>query len=171
VILLAKQKTPQQLKFASASAKVRKEGIKPFTKAFGKRMKQLLQKGGSSIKKRSKKNKSPAKSKPRGSSSNRSKGSKGSNKMAGKGKSGTKGMTRLKKFLIGLGIGVGVSTIASVSRIREVEFIGPLADSATGGGVEGQLGVAIPKIIRALVNRSGFSFNGNGSNGLALEGA
>jgi len=164
-------KSKQQLLFTRASAQVRREGIKPFTKAFGKRMKQLLKKGGSSIKKRTKKTKSPGKPKRKRSSSNRSKGSKGSNKMAGN-KKGTKGMTRLKKFLIGLGIGTAVSTAAQVSRIREVEFIGPLADAATAGGVEGQLGVAIPKIIRAVIARSGFQgFNGNGSSNMAIEGA
>jgi len=161
----------QQLKFKQASAKVRAEGIKPFTKAFGKRMKQLLKKGGSSIKKRSKKRRSNPKSRgsiaKKGSSSNRSKGSKGSKKMAGK--QGVKGMTRLKKFLIGLGIGTAVSTTTQLTRIREVEFVGPIADAAVSGGVEGQLGVAIPKIIRAVALRAGFS--GNGGNGAAIEGA
>jgi len=157
----------QQLKFKQASAKVRAEGIKPFTKAFGKRMKQLLKKGGSSIKKRSKKTRSNPKTRTKGSASNRSKGSKGSKKMAGK--SGTKGMTRLKKFLIGLGIGTAVSTTTQLTRIREVEFVGPIADAAVSGGVEGQLGVAIPKIIRAVALRAGFS--GNGGNGSAIEGA
>jgi len=159
----------QQLKFKQASAKVRAEGIKPFTKAFGKRMKQLLKKEGSSIKKRSKKTRSNPKTRTKGSSSNRSKGSKGSKKMAGK--QGVKGMTRLKKFLIGLGIGTAVSTAATVTRIREVEFIGPLADAATAGGVEGQLGVAIPKIIRAVALRLGFNFGNGGNGNMALEGA
>jgi len=163
----------QQTAFIKASAQVRREGIKPFTKAFGKRMKQLLKKGGSSIKKRSKKSKSNKKSRTKGSSSNRSKRSKGSNKMAGNKKSGVKGMTRLKKFLLGIGIGTAVSTAATFSRVREVEFIGPLADAAVSGGVEGQLGVAIPKIIRAIAQRSGFSFNGGnpGNGGMATEGA
>lgn len=39
-------KTKQQLKFAAASAKARKEGIKPFTKKFGARVRQLLSKRG-----------------------------------------------------------------------------------------------------------------------------
>lgn len=79
-------------------------------------------------------------------------------------------MTRLKKFLIGLGIGVGVSTVVGLTKVREVEFVGPLADAAVGGGVEGQLGVVLPKLIRTVLLRNGgFSFNGG--NNLAMEGA
>jgi len=166
-------KSKQQLKFAEASAKVRREGIKPFTKAFGKRMKQLLKKGGSSTSKRTNKRKSPKKTKSKRSSSNRSKGSKGSKKMAGK-KGGPLIGPRVKKFLIGIGIGSAVSTGVALTRVREIENAGPVIDALAGGGVEGQLGIVIPRLIRQVAARmgsNGFSFNGGNGNGLANEGA
>jgi len=49
----------QQLKFKQASAKVRAEGVKPFTKAFGTRMKQILGKA----KRKSSKTSGPKRSK------------------------------------------------------------------------------------------------------------
>jgi len=160
----------QQLKFKQASAKVRAEGVKPFTKAFGKRMKQLL--GGKS-KPKVKKNRPKTKvSKTKTTRRTKTK-SNTKKSLAGKkgGKKGVAGMTRLKKFLLGLGIGAGVSTVAGLTRVREVEFIGPVVDAGLSGGVEGQLGVALPKIIRLIANRGGFSLGGNGANGLAGEGA
>jgi len=92
--------------------------------------------------------------------------------MAGnKSKSGVKGMTRFKKFLLGVGVGTAVSTAASVTKVREIEFVGPMVDAAVGGGVEGQLGVAIPKLIRAVLLRTGFG-NGNGiGSAISTEGA
>lgn len=105
-------------------------------------------------------------------SSSTSKRSKGSKKMAGKKggkKGGTSGMTRTKKFLIGLGVGTAVSTVATLARTPEIESSGPVIDALVGGGVEAQIGTAVPRLIRQLVLRSG-GF-GNGGNGLALEGA
>lgn len=96
--------------------------------------------------------------------------SKNTKKKSLAGKKGVAGMTRLKKFLLGLGIGAGVSTVAGLTKVREVEFIGPVVDAGLSGGVEGQLGVALPKIIRLIANRGGFSL-GNGGGGLANEGA
>jgi len=160
--------TGQQLKFKQASAKVRAEGVKPFTKAFGKRMKQLL--GGKS--KPKVKNKR-TKTKVSKTKTTRTTKSKKTNKksLAGK-KNGVSGMTRLKKFLIGLGVGTTVSTIAAVSRVREIEGAAPIIDAAVGVGVEGQLGTAVPRLIRQILLRTGFSFNGgNGGNGIANEGA
>jgi len=156
----------QQLKFKQASAKVRAEGVKPFTKAFGKRMKQLLGGKSKSVKKRTTKTK---KNKPRKTKTIKS---KSTTKKAFAGKKGVAGMTRLKKFLLGLGVGAGVSTVAGLTRVREVEFLGPIIDAGVGGGIEGQVGVAIPKIIRIVAARAGFNggFNGNGSN-LLTEGA
>lgn len=108
----------------------------------------------------------------KGSSSNRSKGSKGSNKMAGqKTKQGVKVQTRLKKFLIGFGSGAAISTTAGVTRIPELEAAAPVVVALAGGGVEGQLGAAVPRIIRVLLARGGISFNGGGNGGLSLEGA
>jgi len=85
-------------------------------------------------------------------------------------KGGTKGMTRAKKLLIGLGVGVAVSTAAQLARTPEIEASGPVIDALVGGGVEAQIGTAIPRLIRQFVLRSGG--NGlNGSSGLSLEGA
>jgi len=92
--------------------------------------------------------------------------SRSTNKKSMAGKKGTSGMTRLKKFLLGLGIGAGVSTIAAVTRVREIEGAAPIIDAAVGGGVEAQIGTAIPRIIRQLSVRGGLtSGNGAGSEG------
>jgi len=152
----------QQLKFKQASAKVRKEGIKPFTKAFGTRMKQILGKSKRKSSHHAPKRHSAAKKKRK--SNKPHKGSGGSMK-----KGGTKAMTRFKKFLLGFGIGAAVSTVAGLVRVPEVESAGPIIDALAGAGVEGQVGTAIPRLIRQVVLRSnGF---GGGTNGLALEGA
>lgn len=174
----------QQLVFKQASAKVRAEGIKPFTKAFGARMKTVLNqlKTKSGKKSRTTKRKSAGQrtksralpGKKKRSSSNSTKRSKGSNKMAAK-KNGPLISPRVKKFLIGIGIGSAVSTGVALTRVREIENAGPVIDALAGGGVEGQLGIVIPRLIRQLsarfgANGNGFSF-GNGGSGLAQEGA
>jgi len=150
----------QQLKFKQASAQVRKEGVKPFTKAFGKRMKQLLGKRT--------KNKS-TKRKISKTKTTRTVKSKSSNKKSMVAKKGTSGMTRIKKVLLGLGVGAAFSTIAALTRIREIEGVAPIIDAAVGGGVEAQVGTAIPRLIRQVIMRTG-SGSSNG-NGLALGGA
>jgi len=161
----------QQLIFKQASAKVRAEGVKPFTKAFGKRMKSVM----ASLKGRTKR-KPPGKSvktsstKRRKSKSKRTKTvkSKSTSKKSVVSKKGTSGMTRVKKLLIGLGVGTTFSTIAALTRVREIEGVAPIIDAAVGGGVEAQIGTAIPRLIRILAGRVGF--NGNGSSSI-LEGA
>lgn len=80
---------------------------------------------------------------------------------------GTSGMTRLKKFLLGIGIGAAVSTVAGLTRVREIESAGPIIDAAVGGGVEAQVGTAIPRLIRLVAGRAGF----NGGNGSMVDGA
>jgi len=84
------------------------------------------------------------------------------------GKKGTSGMTRVKKVLLGLGVGAAFSTLAALTRIREIEGAAPIIDAAVGGGVEAQVGTAIPRLIRQVMMRTGNSSNGNG---MALEGA
>jgi len=151
------------------SAKVRARGVKPFTKAFGKAMKAefaKLKRPGKTARKKAKKNKSkPRKAAKKTTKQNKKKGS--SNKsMAGK--KGTSGMTRLKKVLLGFGVGVVVSTIAGFARQPAIESAGPVIDALAGGGWEAQVGTAVPRLIRQLA----FSRNGvNGSSGMALEGA
>lgn len=152
----------QQLKFKQASAKVRAEGVKPFTKAFGKRMKQLLGGARKSVKKASRKKTKTKKNKTRTVKS------RPTTKKSMVAKKGTSAMTRIKKVALGLGIGAAFSTLAALTRIREIEGVAPIVDAAVGGGVEAQVGTAIPRLIRQIiVRRNG---NGNGSN-LALEGA
>lgn len=166
-------KTPQQLKFAKVSAQVRNEGIKPFTKAFGKRFKQLMKKGGASIKKRSKKTGSKKKSGTKGSSSNRSKTSRSSTMAKNKGGSrkGTSMKTRLVKFGAGAGIAVVISIIANALRRNEINAAAPIIDAAAGIGIEGQVGTAIVRTVAPLL-RGGFNLNGGSRNGnMALEGA
>lgn len=159
--------TKQTQLLKQVSAKVRARGIKPFTKAFGAAMKAEFKKLKGKRTTKSKK----SKGKSRKVNKNRTKTTKKKNpsnkSVAGK-KGGTKGMTRLKKFLIGLGVGAGVSTVAGLVRVPEIEAAGPIIDAAAGAGVEGQLGTALPRIVRILIARSG---GGNGGNGLALEGA
>jgi len=140
----AKQKIVQV-----AFSKARKEGLSG--KALGRRIKQLL---GTRVKSKSTKRRKSKPNKPR--TSKRKSTTKKS--MAGK-KGGTKGMTRIKKFLIGLGIGVGVSTATQIVRVPGLEGSAPILDAAVGGGVEGQVGVAIPRLIRTLLNLRG---GGNG---------
>lgn len=160
----------QQLKFKQASAKVRAEGITPFTKAFGARMKQILGSATKSVKHVRKKRGKPSMKKRK---SNRNKTrtvkSRSSTKKSVVARKGTSGMTRVKKVLLGLGIGAAFSTIAALTRIREIEGIAPIIDAAVGGGVEAQIGTAIPRLIRQVLVRSGGTFNGNSN--LALEGA
>jgi len=152
----------QQLKFKQASAKVRAEGVKPFTKAFGKRMKQLLGGRSKSVKK------SPRKKSKTKRNKTRTVKSRSSNKKSVAGRKGASGMTRIKKVLLGLGIGAAFSTIAALTRVREIEGVAPIIDAAVGGGVEAQIGTAIPRLIRQVVMRTG---GGNGGNGIALGGA
>jgi len=156
------------------SAKVRARGVKPFTKAFGRAMKaefKKLKKSGRSNPKKSNKARSKPKSKTKKSNKTSKKKNPGNKSVAGK-KGGTKGMTRLKRFLIGLGVGVTVSTVAGLARTPEIESAGPVIDALAGAGVEGQLGTALPRIIRVIAARGGLSLGGNGGNGnLALEGA
>lgn len=167
----------QQLKFKQASAKVRAEGITPFTKAFGARMKQLLSKGSrrkSSTRSTSKRSKPSKKRRSASKGSSRSTRSSGSTKMAAKKggqKKGTSGMTRTKKFLLGFGIGAAVSTAAGLARTPELEAAGPIIDAVVGAGVEGQVGTAVPRLIRQILLRTGGGFGNGRSNGLALEGA
>ena len=143
-----------------------------FTTKDGKRVsfttkaKKTVKKAVRKLKKHTKKRNVKAKSNP---------GTKKS--LAGKkggSKKGTTGMTKLKKFLIGLGIGVGVSTVVGLTKVREIEFAGPLIDASVGGGVEGQLGVVLPKLIRTVLLRNGggngFSLFGGGGS-MASEGA
>jgi len=155
----------QQLKFKQASAKVRAEGIKPFTKAFGKRMKQVL---GGRIKRKSKSAKrAPTKTRKTAKRKTRTTKSRSSTKKSVVSRKGTSGMTRIKKFLLGIGIGAAVSTVAGLTRVREIESAGPIIDAAVGGGVEAQVGTAIPRLIRLVAGRAGF----NGGNGSMVDGA
>jgi len=157
------------------SAKVRKRGIKPFTKAFGKAMKaefKKLKKSRGAGPKKSKK----GGGKRRKSANKRTKATKrktSSKKSMAKnkgGKKGKSGMSRLKKVLLGLGVGAAVSTIAAFSRQPAVESAGPIVDALAGGGWEAQVGTAIPRLIRTFA-QGNFS-NGNGGNGgMAAEGA
>ena len=87
--------------------------------------------------------------------------------MAVAAKKGTSGMTRLKKVLLGLGVGVAVSTTAALAKQPAIQSAGPIIDALAGGGWEAQVGTAIPRLISQLVRTNGF---GNG-NGLAIEGA
>jgi len=151
------------------SAKVRARGVKPFTKAFGKAMKAEFAKLKKS--KRSTPNKSKkGGSKPRKPAKKTTKQNKNKNSSSKSvaGKKGASGMTRFKKFLLGLGVGAGISTVAGLARVPAVESAGPVIDALAGGGWEAQVGTAIPRLIRQLA----FSGNSaNGSSGLALEGA
>lgn len=144
-----------------------------FTTKSGKRVsfntKSKRKSGGSKKSRKSGKKSRRKSSKSKGSS--RSKRSSGSKKMAKKGgrKKGTSGMTRTRKFLLGLGVGTAVSTVAAITRVREIEGAAPIIDAMVGGGVEAQIGTAIPRLIRQVLPRIGVG--SNGGNGLALEGA
>jgi len=87
--------------------------------------------------------------------------SKSSTKKSMVSRKGTSGMTRIKKFLLGIGIGAAVSTVAGLTRVREIESAGPIIDAAVGGGVEAQVGTAIPRLIRLVAGRAGVGGNGN----------
>jgi len=87
--------------------------------------------------------------------------SKSSTKKSVVSRKGTSGMTRIKKFLLGIGIGAAVSTVAGLTRVREIESAGPIIDAAVGGGVEAQVGTAIPRLIRLVAGRAGFNGGGN----------
>jgi len=152
--MMAKLKGAAKAKFL---ARMNKGRVKAGLKRIGSKTK-------AAVKRRTPKRRKSAKRKTKTTKS------RSSNKrtVAGK-KGGTKGMTRVKKFLLGLGIGAGVSTVAGLTRVREIEGIAPIIDAAVGGGVEAQIGTAIPRLIRQVLPRIGF--NGNGSNGMALEGA
>jgi len=126
-------------------------------------LKKIASKTKKAVKRRTTKTK---KNKPRKTKTVKS---KSTSKKSVAGKKGTSGMTRTKKFLIGLGVGAGVSTVAGLTRVREIESVGPIVDAVVGGGVEAQIGTAIPRLIRLLAGRVGF--NGGGGNGMALEGA
>ena len=161
--------TKQTQLLTQVSAKVRKRGIKPFTKAFGRAMKEEFKKLKGKRTTKSKK----SKGKSRKTNKNKTKTTKKknpSNKSVA-GKKGTSGMTRLKKFLLGLGIGAGVSTVAGLVRVPEIEASGPILDAVVGGGVEAQIGTAIPRLIRTVILRSGGGFGNGGNGALALEGA
>lgn len=167
----------QQLKFKQASAKVRAEGIKPFTKAFGKRMKQIL--GGTrskSVRKRSKSRGSKPKSRSQSRKGSKRSGSSTMAKKKGGGRKGTSLKTRAIKFGAGAGIAVVISIIANALRRQEVNAVTPILDAAAGLGVEGQIGTTIVRTVAPLIQRSGFSLNGGTRNGagaqmMALEGA
>jgi len=150
----------QQLKFKQASAKARAEGIKPFTKAFGTRMKQLLGKAKKSVKKTHRKKSKSRKNRTRTVKS-RSGPKKSMVSKKGGGRKGISGTSQLKKVLLGLGVGAAFSTIAALTRIREIEGVAPIVDAAVGGGVEAQIGTAIPRLIRQVLLRTGAG-SGNG---------
>ena len=136
-----------------------------FTTKGGKRV-SFNTKGTKKRKKGSTKKRKTAKTKTRKTKSRS--GTKKSVAKKGSRKKGTSGMTRVKKFLLGLGIGAGVSTVAGLTRVREIEGIAPIIDAAVGGGVEAQIGTAIPRLIRQVLPRIGVN---GGGNGMALEGA
>lgn len=156
------------------SAKVRARGVKPFTKAFGKAMKAEFKK----LKKSGRSN--PAKSKKGGGKRRKSanKSTKATKKRTanknpvaknkGGGKKGKSTMTRFKKLLIGLGVGVTVSTIAAFARQPAIESAGPVIDALAGGGWEAQVGTAIPRLIRTFVQNG---IGANGANGGGVGGA
>jgi len=162
--------TKQTQLLKQVSAKVRNRGIKPFTKAFGRAMKAEFKKLKKSRRSSPKKSKKGG-SKRRNTTKKSNKTSKKKNPPKKSVAKGTKGMTRIKKFLLGIGIGAAVSTVAGFARVPEIEASGPIIDAAVGGGVEAQIGTAIPRLIRTVILRSGGGFNGNGNGGLALEGA
>jgi len=147
----AKQKAVQV-----AFKKARREGLGG--KALGRRIKQLLGKRKSNPSKR------PKTKQKKTRTSNRKSNPK-KNVVARKG--GTKGMTRIKKLLLGLGIGTTVSLVSSFVRIPGLEGSAPILDAAVGGGVEGQIGVAIPRIIRQVAGLA----QGNGGGGFMVDGS
>jgi len=156
------------------SAKVRARGVKPFTKAFGKAMKaefKKLKRGGTS---KSKTHKTKPKSSKRKSNKTSKRKSNPHNPVAknkGGKKKGISGMSRFKKFLLGLGVGAGVSLAVVATRQPALESAGPIVDAIAGGGWEAQVGTALPRLIRTLLlsRNGGFGNGGNGS--MALEGA
>lgn len=158
----------QQLKFKQASAKVRAEGIKPFTKPFGARMKQLLGTAKKSVKKASRKKPKPKKNKTRTVKSRSGPKKSMVFKKRG-GRKGISGISRIKKVLLGLGVGAAFSTVAALTRIREIEGVAPIVDAAVGGGVEAQIGTAIPRLIRQVLLRT--DAGSSGGNGLIDGGA
>lgn len=89
------------------------------------------------------------------------------NKSVAGNKKGKSGMSRIKKFLLGLGVGAGVSLAAGLARQPAIESSGPIIDAAVGGGVEAQIGTAIPRLIRTFILRNG----ANGGNGGGVGGA
>jgi len=151
----------------SISAKVRKRGIKPFTKAFGRAMKEEFKKLKRTRITRSNPRKPKSKSSKRKTNKTSKKNTNPKKSLAGK--KGTSGMTRAKKLLLGLGVGALFSTLAALTRIREIEGAAPIIDAAVGGGVEAQVGTAIPRLIRIVAGRVGL--NGNGGNGGGVGGA
>jgi len=156
----------QQLKFKQASAKVRAEGIKPFTKAFGKRMKQLLGRGKKAVKSRApKRRKSTTKQTKRTKSRSSPKKSVAAKKSGGR--KGASLKTRLIKFGAGAGIGALIAIVATAARRQEINAAAPIIDAAAGTGVEGQVGTAIMRVGVPLITRAlrgnGNGFGGNGS--------
>ena len=155
------------------SKKVRDSGVKPFTTAFGTAMKKefaKLKRSKKTVHSKSKSHKPKPKSTKRKSnktSKRKSNPTKSVAKNKGGKKKGTSGMTRLKKFLLGIGVGSAVSTIAFFARQPAVESSGPVIDALAGGGWEAQVGTAIPRLIRQL----GFQNGANGGNGGGMGGA
>jgi len=162
----------QQLKFKQASAKVRAEGIKPFTKAFGTRMKQLLGRGKKAVKRRVTKTR---KSAPRKTKRPKSKTTKRKTVAAKKsgGRKGTSLKTRLIKFGAGAGIGALIAIVATAARRQEINAAAPIIDAAAGTGVEGQVGTAIMRVGVPLITRAlrGNGLGGNGSQTMMEGGA
>lgn len=156
------------MKFKQASAKVRAEGVKPFTKAFGKRMKQLLGKSGKAVKKRVTKSRKSTTKKTKRTKSKSTRKSTVAKK--GGSRKGTSLKTRLVKFGAGAGIGALVAILATFAKRQEVNAVAPIIDAAAGTGVEGQVGTAIMRTVVPLITRS--FRGGNGGNGqMSLEGA
>lgn len=173
---LARPKTMFKTAQAAWASLAKQTGLRPnqvtaahTAKAWFWKLKGSVRRSTSKLKKQTSKlkRKSTKKRKSITKKTTRTKSNPGPRKSLA-GKKGIAGMTRFKKFLLGLGVGAGVSTIAGLTRVREVEFLGPIIDAGVGGGIEGQVGVAIPKIIRLIAGRAGF----NGVDGnLLTEGA
>jgi len=146
---MAKLKGAAKAKFL---ARMNKGRVKAGLKRIGSKAKKA-------VKRRTTKSRKTTKKKTRTTKS------RSSTKKSVAGKKGTSGMTRTKKFLLGIGIGSVVSTIAAFSRVREIESAGPIIDAAVGGGVEAQIGTAIPRLIRLVAGRTGLNGGGNGVDG------
>jgi len=149
---MAKLKGAAKAKFL---ARMNKGRVKAGLKKIGSKAKKA-------VKRRTTKTRKTAKRKTRTTKS------RSSTKKSVAGRKGTSGMTRIKKFLLGIGIGAAVSTTAQLTRVREIESVGPIIDAAVGGGVEAQVGTAIPRLIRLVAGRAGLN---GGGNGMMVDGA